>query len=75
VNLKHFAMLLTSVGVLGACLAVPSAQAVNRSTTSVQVECDDFYPVCMEMGLDEGFCRELARRMCSVGGDDGNNQP
>ena len=74
-NLKHVVMLFASVCVLGACLAVPSAQAVSRGTAGFQVECDDFYPVCMEMGFDKEYCRVLARRMCSVGGDDDNNQP
>jgi hypothetical protein len=71
-NLRNFAILSVSVCALGACLAAPSARATTGNMLSQQVECDDVYWLCVSMGYDEQFCSELAIRMCSVGGDDGN---
>jgi hypothetical protein len=75
-NLKHVAMLLTSAGVLGACLAVPSANAVGRGPAGNQVECDEVVTVCMSMGLSYDYCKAIEMIACSGGGgDDGGNQP
>ncbi len=74
-NLKSFAVLFASGCVLGVGLTVPSANAVGRGSVGIQVECDDFTPVCMSMGFDEEYCRALAMRLCSAGDGGDDNQP
>ncbi len=75
-TIKHFAMLLASVGVLSACLAVPYANAVSRGPAGIQVECDEVVTVCMSMGFDYEYCKAIEMIACSGGGgDDGGTQP